>query len=147
MPLGLLKATSRCSEGVSVVIWIGRDGSAIGSPCAEKRARDRRDAERGHVMLLAGRAYARLAVAGRDIEISAGSMRPSVLHIGRQVDRAAADERRAPNIDVVLRQIRPDAGIERDASRRLRHDGIPRAQCCPSPSAMPAKASRAKWEI
>ena len=31
-PLGLLKATSRCSDGMSVVIWIGRVGSAIGSP-------------------------------------------------------------------------------------------------------------------
>jgi hypothetical protein len=31
--LGLLKATRMFSEGMSVVMWIGRVGSVIGSPC------------------------------------------------------------------------------------------------------------------
>ena len=31
-PLGLLNATKRCVEGISVVMWIGRVGSAIGAP-------------------------------------------------------------------------------------------------------------------
>jgi hypothetical protein len=31
--LGLLNATRMCSDGMSVVMWIGRVGSRIGSPC------------------------------------------------------------------------------------------------------------------
>ena len=34
-PLGLLKATSRCSDGMSLVRWIGRVGKAIGAPCGD----------------------------------------------------------------------------------------------------------------
>ena len=35
MALGLLNATSTCSLGMSVAIWMGRVGSGIGAPCGD----------------------------------------------------------------------------------------------------------------
>ena len=34
-PLGLLNATRMYSDGMSVVMWIGRVGSGIGAPCGD----------------------------------------------------------------------------------------------------------------
>jgi hypothetical protein len=78
-----------------------------------KPARSRIDAERRHVMLVPGRARPRRAVAGSDIKISARRMRPGIMHIGRQGDGAAPDQRGRLDVDVILRELGPDAGVKR----------------------------------
>ena len=77
------------------------------------------DAERGDVMLGPGRAITGSAAAGRDIQIASRCMRPGILHARRQRDRFSLDQRRARDIDVVVREVGPDVGIERDLPGRL----------------------------
>ena len=116
------------SDGMSVVMWIGRVGSRIGSPCWRERAARGIDAERGDVMLGPGRAVAGSAAAGRDVQIAPRDMRPGILHARGQRDRLSLDQRRARDIDVVVREIGPDVGIERDLARRLLGESQSRAR-------------------
>src|SRR5579862_9265548 len=62
-------------------------------------------------------ADARRAVARGDVEEAARGVRPGVMHIGRQRDGAAPRQRRAFDIDLVMRQLRPDAGVKRHPVR------------------------------
>ena len=59
-------------------------------------------------------ANARRAVARRDVEMAARGVRPAIMDIGRRGDGAPPLQRGALDIDRVMRQLRPDAGIKRD---------------------------------
>ena len=122
------------SDGMSVVMWIGRVGSVIGSPCGDSAPRRRVDRQRRDVVVAADQAAdPGSAVARRDIEDRPRGVRPAVMHIGRQRDRAAAGQGRGLDIDIVMRQLRPDARVKRDAVGGhggllplLRQDNLPR---------------------
>ena len=92
----------------------GRQRDRLAEP--RQRARSRVDRERRDVMIAAGKtADPGGAVARRGIEDRPRGVRPAVMHIGRQCDGAAAGQGRGLDIDIVLRQLRPDARIKRDA--------------------------------
>src|SRR5690348_651250 len=55
----------------------------------------------------------RRAIARRDVEKAPRRMRPSIMHICRERERAAARQRRTRDVDLVMRQLWPDAGVER----------------------------------
>jgi hypothetical protein len=82
-----------------------------------QRAGRRVDREGGDVMLGADGTVAGLAVAAGDIEIAVRGVRPGILHAGRQLDRFARRQRHAVHVDVVMRQIGADIGVERDLAR------------------------------
>ena len=76
------------------------------------------DAPRRRMVLVAGgAAETGGAVARGDIEDRQRRMAPGVLHIGRHRRGTLAGERAGVDIDVIERQIRPDAGIEHSALR------------------------------
>ena len=79
------------------------------------------DAQGGDVMLRPGSARAGSAAAGRHIQIASRDMRPGILHARRERDRLTLEQRGARDIHVIVRQLGPDIGIERDLlGRRLR---------------------------
>jgi hypothetical protein len=91
-------------------------------------AADRVDAKRGHVMLGARRSVSGRAAAGRHVQIAPRDVRPGVLHAGGQGNGGALRQRGARDVDVVVREIGPDVGIERDPARlRLGERGSRRA--------------------
>src|SRR5512145_3015892 len=59
-----------------------------------------------------GKMLAGAAVARHDIEVSCRRMRPGVLDIGRQRDRATLCQGGVGYVDVKERELRPDAGIQ-----------------------------------
>ncbi len=75
------------------------------------------DAIRGDVMLGPRRSVAGCAAAGRDVQVSPRDVRPGVLHTRGQGDRGALGQRGARDVDVVVREIGPDVGVERDLAR------------------------------
>ena len=96
-----------------------------------QRARRRIDAERRHVMLVAGRAHPRRAVARRDIEMPARGVRPGIMDIGRQCHGAAPDQRSSFDIDTRIGSIRArrwrkaQLSWTRLSGYGLRHEGPP----------------------
>ncbi len=90
-------------------------------PVRGESAAGRIDAQGGDVMLRPGSARAGSAAAGRHIQIASRDMRPGILHARRERDRLTLEQRGARDIHVIVRQIGPDIGIERDLlGRRLR---------------------------
>ena len=81
------------------------------------------DRQRGDVVLGPLSAGAGSTVAARNIEIAPRSMRPGILHTGWQGDRLALHQLASRDIYVVMRQIGPDIGIERDFLRCRRLGG------------------------
>src|SRR6266550_1063376 len=61
---------------------------------------------------LVDRTAAGLAIARCDIEISLRGMRPSILHVGRQSHDISLGEGRSFDIEIVKRELRPDAGVK-----------------------------------
>src|SRR5262249_47494850 len=99
-------------------------------------------------MPVTGRAHARRAVARCHIKASARSVRPGIMDIGRQANRATAMELASFDVDIVLGQLRPDAGVERHSFPcglgrcGLRHNGGPPGNSTSAQSVMPTDASR-----
>jgi len=111
----LLKATSRCSEGISVVMWIGRVGSGMGSPCAlsAPEAASTRSAVTWCVLPadpIPG------ALSLEATKRMARCMRPGVMHVRWQSHRTAPDQGGARDIDIILGQLRPSTGVARHSS-------------------------------
>jgi len=75
------------------------------------------DAKRGDVMLGPRRSVSGCAAAGRDVQIPPRDVRPGVLHASGQGDGGALGQRGARDVDVVMREIGPDVGVERDLAR------------------------------
>ena len=65
-------------------------------------------------MLRPGSALAGSTTAGRHIQIASRDMRPGILHARRERDRLTLEQRCARDIHIIVRQIGPDIGIERD---------------------------------
>ena len=83
------------------------------SPVRRERAGGAIDAQSADMVLVADKtANARGAVARCDIEVIPRGVRPGVMDIGGQADRAAAGQGRVVDINIVMRQLRPDTGIE-----------------------------------
>jgi hypothetical protein len=76
-----------------------------------ERAGSRIDAERRHVMRVARHSDTRRAVARCHIEMPARRMRPGVMHIGRQRDGVAPDQRGSLDVDVILCELGPETGV------------------------------------
>ena len=127
--LGLLNATSICSDGMSVrhVDRARRQPNRLAM--RRQRAARRIDAERADMMLGAGGAVARRAAARRDVQITPRDMRPGILHAGRQRDAFACSQGQCVHVDFVAREHRADIGVQRHFAglglrpRRLRHRG------------------------
>src|ERR1700681_2847485 len=70
------------------------------------------------VLVTGGTSQSHPTVARRNIEILSRNVRPRVLHAGRKRHRATPDERCAVDVHIILRQLRPDAGVEHGVARR-----------------------------
>jgi len=92
-----------------------RDGRSM----LAERPRCSIDAQRRHVMIGARRPHPGRAVAGRDIKKLPRCMRPGVLHIRQQTDGVAARQRRRVDVDIILRQLRSDIGVQPHLVRHL----------------------------
>ena len=102
-----------------------------------QRASRRIDRQCGHVVRVSGRPHARRAVAGGDIKEPPRGMRPGILHVRRQADRVTARQRRGSHIHIVMRQLRPDIGIQRNLVRHVHP---------PAAGPRPSHAARA-WPV
>lgn len=106
------------SDGMSVLMWIGRVGNRIGAPWGGQCTTRRINGERGDMMIGPLRAVTRGAAARRNIKIAPRSVRPGILHPRRQRNRLPLDQLRAGDVNVVMGQVSPDICIERDFLRR-----------------------------
>jgi len=98
---------------MSTLVWIGREGQHQRRAVRRQRAGRRIDPECIRKMLAAGDARrTRTAIAGDDIQILLGWMRPGVLDIGRRRYRVAFNERGAVDVNAVERELRSKARIE-----------------------------------
>ena len=77
------------------------------------------DAKCGDMMVGARGSVTGGAAAGRDIKVAPRYMRPGILHARRQRDRPLLDQRRARDIDVVVRELGSHVRIQRDLVGRL----------------------------
>ena len=82
-----------------------------------ERTRGGIDPERRHVVCGADLHTASSAVARSHIQIAPVAMRPAVLHASRQCHRVTFDQFRVGEIDVVVREHRPNIGIQRQLTR------------------------------
>jgi hypothetical protein len=69
------------------------------------------DAERAGHMRVA-EIHSRAAIARNHVEVPCRRMRPDVLDVGRQRDRATFAQRGVGDVDVKESELRPDAGVE-----------------------------------
>src|SRR6516165_4674892 len=96
----------------------GLGGLAALSDHRAALARRRRDrCETRSRVFVADRSHPRCAIARRDVEMPAQSMRPSIVHIRRQCDGGTPREHGAFDIDVVVRKLRPNARVKRHLVR------------------------------
>ncbi len=94
--------------------WAGRQRYRLA--VRRQRTPSRIDPERRHVMPVARRACPRRAVAGGDIEIPARCVRPGIMHIGRQGDGAAPNQRGGLDVYIIMSELGPDTGVKRHPS-------------------------------
>ncbi len=78
-----------------------------------QRPRARVNTERGHVMLVAGRTHPGRAVARRHVKIPPRGVRPRIMDVRRQSHDTPLVQRGAVDVYIVLRELLPDAGVER----------------------------------